>query len=117
MLYGRLPLMLSANCLKKTSGVCKKEAGYVKLSDRCQKEFPVYTDCNYCYNIIYNSVPLSLHKPFSEGKLTGICRLDFTTETKEEAARIIEYFKEPEHAVSEPFYREFTTGHYKRGVE
>lgn len=117
MIYGRLPLMISANCLKKTSGACRKEAGYVKLSDRYQKEFPVYTDCNYCYNIIYNSVPVSLHKPYAEGKFAGACRLDFTTETKEETKKVIEYFKELEGNVSEPFYQEFTTGHYKRGVE
>lgn len=117
VIYGRLPLMLSANCLKKTSDACRKEAGYVKLSDRYQKEFPVYTDCNYCYNIIYNSVPVSLHKPFWEGKLTGVCRLDFTTETQEETNKVIRFFTEPESDGGKPFYQEFTTGHYKRGVE
>lgn len=117
VIYGRLPLMISANCLKKTAGNCKKEAGYVTLCDRYQKEFPVYTDCNYCYNIIYNSVPLSLHKPFGEGELPGVCRLDFTTETGEEAEKILDGFRNGRQSGKESFCREFTTGHYKRGVE
>ena len=117
--YGRLPVMLSANCLKKTTDNCKKCAGFVTLTDRYKKDFPVYTDCTYCYNIMYNSVPLSLHKLFAgkEKKPFGI-RLDFTVEDQKETLAVIQYFKELTHGCyKEPFYQEFTTGHYKRGVE
>ena len=119
VVYGRLPLMLSANCLKKTKGLCRHEAGYLSLTDRYQKEFPVYTDCTYCYNILYNSVPLSLHSQFGQRE-NGIYthRLDFTIENKQETSEIICYFKDlAKGIVREPDYRDFTTGHNKRGVE
>lgn len=120
VVYGRIPMMISANCLKKTSGTCNGKCGYVAMKDRYQKEFPVYSDCRYCYNIIYNSVPLSLHKVYCEQIKKGnlwSCRLDFTVETKEETTAVIEYFKKLKKGYSEPFYKEFTTGHVKRGVE
>ncbi len=120
VVYGKIPLMISAGCLLKTTGGCKKMPGFQVLSDRYQKQFPVYNDCTSCYNIIYNSVPLSLHKMFDgENNLSPVnCRLDFTTEDQSETGRIIEYFKRLSTGqYDEPFYKEYTTGHYKRGVE
>lgn len=119
MVYGRLPMMISAGCLLKTTGECSHTPKWSELSDRYQKQFPVYNDCAYCYNIIYNSVPLSLHKLFDRGEVKpDKCRLDFTVESGLQTEKIIQYFKElSEERYKVPFYREFTTGHYKRGVE
>ncbi|MBD5396323.1 MAG: U32 family peptidase [Lachnospiraceae bacterium] len=118
VVYGRLPMMISAGCVKKTEGSCRMQSGWNILTDRYQKDFPVYNDCTYCYNIIYNSVPLSLHKLFDAKNLkAGICRLDFTVEDQTETEKIIEYFQKISVCYEEPFYKEFTTGHYKRGVE
>ncbi len=118
VIYGRLPVMVTANCLKKTMGKCDKKPGIVMLGDRYKKQFPVYTDCLCCYNVIYNSVPLSLHKmfAFSDCPVSNL-RLDFTFEKGEGTAEIIRYFKEIMVQYKEPFYKEYTTGHYKRGVE
>lgn len=118
VVYGRLPVMITANCLKKTMGKCNKKPGMVILGDRYKKQFPVYTDCQCCYNVIYNSVPLSLHKMFalSDCPVSNF-RLDFTFEKGEDTADIIRYFKEILVRYKEPFYKEYTTGHYKRGVE
>ncbi len=65
--------MVTANCIRKTAGGCLKEKGkravsenMVRLLDRYRTEFPVETDCGYCYNIIYNSVPISLHAYLGE---------------------------------------------------
>lgn len=119
MAYGRLPMMISAGCLQKTTGECDHFPKWNKLTDRYQKQFPVYNDCTYCYNIIYNCVPLSLHKLFDkEGIRPSVCRLDFTVEEGKEAGKILAYFnKIIKGNYAEPFYKEFTTGHYKRGVE
>ena len=61
-------MMVTANCIRKTAGGCLRRKGkraasenMVRLLDRYRTEFPVETDCGYCYNIIYNSVPISLH--------------------------------------------------------
>ena len=119
VIYGRIPMMISAGCLKKTEGECRMISGFSELSDRYQKQFPVYNDCTSCYNIIYNSVPLSLHKIFDQDVFRPVnCRLDFTTENQEETRKIISYFRELSAGrKTDPFYKEFTTGHYKRGVE
>lgn len=118
VVYGRLPMMVTANCIKKTMGKCSHLPGMSTLKDRYGKQFPVYTDCLCCYNILYNSVPLSLHKLFSEKThLADHFRLDFTTEEKQEALQIIRYFSDILERYREPFYKEYTTGHYKRGVE
>ena len=120
MVYGRLPMMISANCIKKTSGKCDKKEGYTILKDRYGKVFPIYTDCTYCYNIIYNSVPLSLHKMWENPKILSnlyACRLDFTDENAQNTREIIKYFKGLYKGYHQPVYHEFTTGHYKRGVE
>lgn len=119
MVYGRIPMMISAGCLKKTMGECRMNSGFSQLSDRYQKQFPVYNDCTSCYNIIYNSVPLSLHRIFDRNTFRAVhYRLDFTTEGLKETREIISYFKGlSDGRYTDPFYKEFTTGHYKRGVE
>ena len=64
LLYGRIPLMYSANCLQKTLKTCKNKADgqtVYHLTDRYQNTFLVVSDCLHCYNILYNTVPLSLH--------------------------------------------------------
>ena len=116
VLYGRIPMMVTANCVLKTTKQCHPENSPepVELTDRYHKNFPVMRNCRHCYNVIYNSVPLSLHKDREKwlDKVTG--RLDFTTETEEETRQILEYFAGKRKELP---YGEYTTGHEKRGVE
>lgn len=119
-IYGRIPMMISANCAAATEGNCRKQAGYTSITDRYNKTFPVYLNCNHCYNIIYNSLPLSLHQNVRQIEACGIhtFRLDFTTETGNDAAKIIKFFKK--QIISDagtPPYLEYTKGHFKRGAE
>jgi len=120
VVYGRIPMMITANCIRKTDGACfqgkKEEKEPLILIDRYGKEFPVVTDCRHCYNTIYNSIPLSLHKEVEKEK--GRYRLDFTVETQAETKQIIEYFcRTYRQAGGEPPYKEYTNGHNKRGVD
>ena len=88
----------------------------ISLTDRMGKEFPVYTGCRHCYNVIYNSVPLSLHKKVSTER--GKYRLDFTAENEQETAKILDYFSCIYSGTEAGLpYKEYTTGHEKRGVE
>ncbi len=64
-------------------------------------------------NIIYNSVPLSLHREFSKWCDFVRIRLDFTVESGEETERILNVFL----SGAEPGEGQYTTGHEKRGVE
>ncbi len=120
--YGRIPMMITANCIRKTKDVCqnKNVAIDVSLIDRYQKAFPVEVNCDSCYNIIYNSVPLSLHTGVEELKgLPGsYLRLDFTTESDGQMMRIVgEYEKALRNeAYDFSFIGDFTAGHLKKGA-
>lgn len=121
VVYGRIPMMLTANCIAKTSGNCVhgKEA-QAFLTDRYQVRFPVLLDCVHCMNIIYNSVPLSLHGKVKEAIKTTDIRLDFTLENAKECRRVMTFFGgliTGDKNDIKPPYQEYTTGHEKRGVE
>ena len=122
LVYGRIPMMVTANCIRKTGLHCQKTEVSLEesLRDRYGADFPVQVNCNYCYNVIYNSVPLSLHGYLDSIKaLPGSClRLDFTIESPAEMEAIIrEYEKALEgRAYDFSFLKEYTTGHYKKGA-
>ena len=125
VLYGRTALMHTANCIRKTCGTCGNgrngEAEFWNLTDRYHKNFPVQFDCTHCTNIIYNSVPQSLHGAFSQimaqpSIQTG--RLEFTNETVSQMEAILGFFDGLMRGQGGEFpLKEYTTGHYKRGVE
>ena len=58
VVYGYLPLMVSAQCVVKTVYGCKKCPGILTMTDRKGKAFGVRQVCSECYNLIYNSQPL-----------------------------------------------------------
>ncbi|MDE7253595.1 MAG: U32 family peptidase [Acetatifactor sp.] len=117
IVYGRIPLMVTANCIANTTEGCQKskpdEVSF--LIDRYQKRFPVLRNCRHCMNIIYNSLPLSLHAGLSKWRESVDFRLDFTIEDAGETTRILRYFLSD--AKGDLPYTEYTTGHEKRGVE
>lgn len=120
VLYGRLPMMITANCIQKTINGCNpaKKQRILPLQDRYQKVFPVYTNCTFCHNIIYNSVPLSLHKDIRRYEEAFTCRLMFTVEDKKQTLEVLRFF-EALYIGEKPHipYQDYTTGHEKRGVE
>ena len=114
VIYGRIPMMVTANCVQRTMERCDQgSADLMWLQDRFRTDFPVLKNCNHCVNIIYNSVPLAL---FGEhGGLKGVdaLRLDFTIETGPELIKVLEICLEG-GSLGQGAY---TTGHEKRGVE
>lgn len=114
LIYGRIPLMITANCVANTVSGCQRERKVLFLEDRYKKQFPVELNCAHCLNLIYNSVPLSLHKEFSKWKGKVWARIDFTVESGKETQEILEFFL---NGGQNPPYKEYTTGHEKRGVE
>ena len=122
--------MLSAQCAKKNVYRCDKRQGRVFLKDRYDKAFPSVCHCRpwkmentgsreYCYNIIYNSIPYGLLKEARQVKDLGAAslRLAFTMESPDEAERILEEFLKVYLHQGTPGNREFTKGHFKRGAE
>ena len=121
IVYGRIPMMLTANCLRRTAGKCANRgcpaagAGQfeMELRDRYRKSFPVVANCRHCMNVIYNSVPLSLYRELSRWRGKMDLRVDFTLERPEEIGRILDSFIGGAAALE----FEHTSGHERRGVE
>ena len=130
IVYGRLPLMHSAQCVRKNTSGCNGQEERLILKDRYDKEFPVVCYCRpwkmgntkaaeSCYNIIYNSLPYGLLKEADRVKELGVSsvRLAFTIESREETERIVEDFVAAYHGSQVSHEYEFTKGHFKRGAE
>ena len=60
LIYGRIPIMQSAQCLKKTCGHCNKTSGRLWLEDKKKRKLLVTTHCLDCYNLIWQDKPKSL---------------------------------------------------------
>ncbi len=115
IVYGYLPMMVSAGCIQKTTRGCQKKSGQTTITDRYRNSFVVKNECDYCYNILYNYVPLYLGDRMEEVYQIGPgrIRLMFTTERQQEVRQILSaYFEGKE--LPEGTY---TRGHWKRGIK
>ena len=77
IVYGNIPMMITAGCVKKTYDHCDHKRSYTDtpmLKDRKRKSFPVFTDCNICTNTIFNERPLNLYDMMNEVAQTGADR-------------------------------------------
>lgn len=135
--YGRVPMMETANCVRRTEKVCSGTGGFAYLEDRRGKKLPVRCRCGSCSNTIYNAVPLSLHPFAGKGLMAELpvhlCM--FTDESPEQTQRILEFFKalqlsgrgrkrtekkkekktELKTELTPPF-EEYTRGHFRSGA-
>ena len=112
IIYGRLPLMVTENCVTRCSVGCTHGAGSV-LTDRTGAQFPVL--CGYgCRCEIQNSKTLFLaDKP--EMRRCGLTygRLRFTTETPEQCVQVLQRYQNGGDWTPE----DLTRGLFYRGVE
>lgn len=130
IIYGFIPLMFSAQCVRKNTLKCDCAEQLMILKDRYDKEFSCVCTCHpwktgttakesYCYNILYNSIPLGLLKESLKVRDLGasVLRLNFTTESPTNASRIFGEFADVylRHCVCAD--HEYTKGHFKRGAE
>ncbi len=106
LVYGYLPVMVTAQCITKTVDQCRKQtevkASYSEeeksnrnireLTDRYGNPFLVENRCEDCYNIIYNSVPLCLFDEKAALREIGPSRLrlQFSVEDGEQTRRVLQ---------------------------
>lgn len=121
IVYGRLPMMISAQCLKNSLIGCDRTPDLLVLKDRMGNRMPVKNYCTYCYNVVYNNRPLALMEEAKEllEQKPGAVRVIFTVETREETAERLKGFTDAflygrKSSIS---IGEFTRGHYKRETE
>lgn len=129
IVYGRLPLMVSAQCVQKNLDRCRRDSSVLWLSDRYKKRFPVQCSCSpwgvetpgssFCYNRILNSLPLGLLKEREQVESLGCAgvRLMFTLEKGEEVRKLANEFVQVYKYRKYAGEYDFTKGHFKRGVE
>ncbi len=112
IVYGRLPLMETRNCIIKNCTACQKSKGYT-LTDRTGRQFPIV--CGYqCRNTLYNATPLFLADRNREWRECGVAfgRLLFTDESPQEIRALIKaYARGCDHTPED-----YTRGLYYRGV-
>ncbi len=123
VVYGRTPMMVSANCIRKTTDSCTHNInGFEQsLTDRYRKELPVYTNCIHCYNEVFNAVSMSCHKELPQLLKNRFYkfRLNFTNEAPALTRRIIQYYSnalyQPDLNGEFPL-KEYTLGHFREGA-
>ncbi len=120
LVYGHLPMMISAQCLHQSSHGCLGQRKDLQIKDRMGNLFPVRNYCRECYNIIYNNKPLSLLDVCAQLSAWGLnaARLDFTIEDAKRTKQVLDLF---EQAVNKQTISaqlaDYTRGHWKRGIE
>lgn len=116
MVYGRMPLMVTENCLMKgRTGSCTCNQGSFKLVDKTGAEFPIIKDCGSCRSVLLNGKKLSWLDRQEDLSRLGLwaMRLYFTTENPKEVDQVLADFREPE-----PFDPGgCTRGLYLRGLD
>jgi len=121
VVYGYIPMMISAQCVNKTVGTCDKKGSIIYLKDRKNKQFAIKNNCTYCYNTIYNTSPLYIIDKTKEvlSLAPQKVRISLTYEDKNTARCVIE------DAIKayvtrdnvENSLKDFTRGHFLRGVD
>ena len=116
LVYGRLPLMITENCLiQGKTGNCTCHLATTKLVDKTGAEFPVIKDGNSCRSVLLNGKKLSLLDRQNDLEHLGLwaTRLYFTTENPREVDIVLASRANPS-----PFDPGINTrGLYLRGVE
>lgn len=112
LIYGRQPLMISAQCVYKNYDVCVKAVSrnrkklFLESETFSQKKgkkagssgndpgnrYPVKTECRDCYNVIYNNRILNLLDQPEQVSRLGfrMLRISFVDENKKEMQQILE---------------------------
>ncbi len=114
MVYGKIPLMVSAQCIRANTEKCVgndmdgRNRKFLFASQKGQK-FEAVNFCKYCYNVIYQNIPVSIRELVSKNR--KLCaagmRYSFTTESREETAAVLQG----------SFQGESQYGHFRRGIE
>ena len=98
IVYGRLPLMVTENCITKNrTGKCTCHLGPVKLMDKTGAEFPVIRDGASHRSVLLNGKKLSMLDRPRDLQRLGLwgVRVYFTTENPREVDRVLADYQNP----------------------
>ena len=126
--YGYLPLMVSAQCVRANTTGCDRSGGGARITDNDGRTFVSRCVCDPwgrgarkdCYNLLFNSLPLGLLPQWRQVLCLrpGSVSLSFTLESPQEVSRILhKYIDSFVHGREVADSQESTRGHFKRGVK
>ncbi|MBQ2320779.1 MAG: U32 family peptidase [Lachnospiraceae bacterium] len=114
IVYSHIPMMVSAQCTLYNTKECAMVSGKgassaMTIKDKKDREFIIANYCKYCYNTIYEKVPMDITSFCDEMREMGVgsFRYDFTVESGDDTAVIL----------SGNYSGDKNTGHYIHGVE
>ena len=120
LVYGRIPVMVSAQCIERTTSGCSKKPGVRVLQDRRDEKFFARNYCDLCYNVIYTENPINLRQEWDRVNelYPKMRRIQFTLEDKEQTETVLNtFFVTDEKTVARGKEdTDFTTGHFNRGI-
>ena len=96
--YGRLPLMVTENCLiRGRSGECTCHLGVTRLKDKTGADFPIIKDGNSCRSVLLNGKKLYWLDRQEDLRKLGLwaTRLYFTTENPNEVDQVLGSYLSP----------------------
>lgn len=70
IIFGKVPLMISAGCINKNLKKCDKKQKVIKLKSENNNSIEVYNNCDWCYNVITRNQNFSLIDSLGE-----LCKL------------------------------------------
>lgn len=114
MVYGRLPLMITENCVIRNGSNCPCQINNY-LTDRMGMRFPVIKDGDSCRSVILNCKKtfMGFDKARLENCGIQFFRLYFTDENPDECIRVCDsFFKASGYRPGD-----FTNGHFIKGVK
>ena len=120
LVHGRIPVMQSAQCLKKTTGHCNKTPELLGLYDKKGRKLPVTTHCRRCYNLIWQDRPYDLiGEELTEfSSYITRYRFDLLELTKQEIEEMKErYFLWEKSNFAKDFAKEPEEHHWNYGIE
>lgn len=116
LVYGRLPLMVTENCLiRGKTGECTCHLAPAKLTDKTGSDFPIIKDGASCRSVLLNGKKLNWLDRQDDLSRLGLwaTRLYFSTENPKEVDQILAAYQNPT-----PFDPGSSTrGLYLRGLE
>ena len=118
-LYEYQPVMLTANCSKKSTGHCDHADAIRKITDDKNNIFYEQAFCNRCYNVIYNGTPYNILDKYRESSFdhihaAGYC-MQFTIESAKEIEKVLsDYCRSLSN--EQLIIGQKTNGHLYRGV-
>ena len=105
IVYGRVPAMVSKQCVRKTYGRCDHKSRVTLLKQDNGKEYSVKSVCSFCYTVtLADTFDISKEKALADIAL-GSVRYEFDEESNEEILSIL-------NKESDIDYK----GHFYRGV-